>query len=310
MKMQWMCAFILVAIGLSFWLACGDDDDDDNDNDDQVDDDADDAVDDDDDDMSDGADDDDEMDPACIDNTAPQILGVNYYVNGEAATAPLDILTTDILELEFEYADAECNLDGGGAQLFFVNEMASPNSYWKFKNMGCSSEEANPFRFFVSTLYFVLPEIVPVFLAIYDYCDADSGLTPLEIKAHYVEPDCSDPNPPELLGLQVRINGEPTALPAVAYDNDEIIVSVEYADPNCSLRYGTVGLNNSRGENIVAGDLVGIGCSSEEDGPFDIEIRCGLLGESYHPPFTLDLTGYCGRSNSLPFDLRCEYLNK
>ncbi|HPM77152.1 MAG TPA: hypothetical protein PK961_08680 [bacterium] len=304
MKMQWMCAFILMAIGLSFWLACGDDDDDDNDDNDNPDDDADDDVDDgDDDDMSDG--DDDEIDPDCIGNTAPDLLGVSFFVNGEAATAPLNLLTTDVLEFAIEYADAECNLNGGGAYVQAMGEGVVEETGWGFDDLGCSSEVAGPHRFYVSPFYFRSADEGPFYLGIVDKCGGESLTLPLDIAAQYVEPDCDDPNPPALLGVTVKINGVETALPAVFHPEDEVVAAIEYDDPNCALNTGSYWIIDSQGVYRHGDEMPGIGCSSAETGPYEFELRCGLLHENNDPPFELKIQGACGYSNSLPLDLRC-----
>lgn len=119
-------------------------------------------------------------DAACEGNSAPELLGVTAVVNGNPVEMPATIQSTDALELWLEYADADCNLEGGGASFIVYSEdddaSGGQSDLWSFDDIGCSSaEEGGPF---------VLPTDVatvegmgndPFQLIIADACGAQSN---------------------------------------------------------------------------------------------------------------------------------------
>jgi hypothetical protein len=97
-------------------------------------------------DVCDGCDNMNDDDEACLGNQAPELLSLAVLVNGEPAEMPLQITLADELDFRFEYADADCNLDGGVAAISWqaVSDpgMEGGGPTWDLIGVGCSSDEA------------------------------------------------------------------------------------------------------------------------------------------------------------------------
>jgi hypothetical protein len=150
---------------LCCWFAgCGDDDDDD------------------------GGDADDDADgppdPKCQENSPPELLAVTVVVNGEPVDLPVTIQSSDTLEFRIEYADAECNLEGGDAGL--VNPGEPPSFEFigpaGLPGIGCSSEAVGaPYTLTADPAQFLYLFGIVKELAIADYCGEGSQRIALDI---------------------------------------------------------------------------------------------------------------------------------
>ncbi|NLH50466.1 MAG: hypothetical protein GX444_17965 [Myxococcales bacterium] len=291
---------VLVLLGLVLcFYSCADDDDDDaadsgddDENDEPEDDDA-------------GGDDTGE-DPECAGNAAPEFLGLQIWVNGQPAQPPISITTLDQLEFGLEYDDADCNLDGGG--LLIEAENGNDESLKHFSGLGCSSEEnGGPARFAVDPgmIEAILDGAESAELKLVDVCGDSSEPVTLEIQVEYQETDCSANTAPELIAFTVLVGGETIELPGTVGMDDEVVVRIEYADNECNLDGGTYYLVADDGIHYdVQSTILGIGCSSEADGPFDLIFRGKFFDPSYGQPFFLGIQDDCGdTSNELPIPL-------
>jgi len=121
-------------------------------------------------------------------------------------------------------------------------------------------------------------------------------------------PECDSNHAPELLGLAIRINGEPVDMPATVYTTDKLELVFEYNDTDCNLDGGNIEFETSEGISTDPSfNLDGIGCSSSEDGePYVKEIDPGLQLFTYSIYFYL--SDVCeGESNQLPLDIEVVY---
>ena len=111
-----------------------------------------------------------------------------------------------------------------------------------------------------------------------DDSDDDSDGQPYE--------GCEENTAPELLSITVIVNGLPVEQPVTLDTNDTLAFSIEYYDEECNFqmedRRGMIRFLASDADVYAYGDaakvldnsyyLDGIGCSSEEDGPFVINV--------------------------------------
>ena len=173
-KIYFILLLLAFLIGTSWLLSCQTgDDEDDND------------VDSDDDDNDSGDDDDsnETPDPECDDTHLSQLLGISLKVNGNYVEMPAQVKTTDELILEMEYADEDCNLEGGririspdqlDPQLFALDEYLH-HTYKIGPEIGCSSDkEGKPYSLELDPNEYLLPEnlerTLPMDLRLSDRC--------------------------------------------------------------------------------------------------------------------------------------------
>lgn len=271
-------AFLLIGWLLAIHACSGDDDDEDSaGDDDTVDDDTEGDNDD------DLLDDDDSADPECAGNTPPDLLSLRYRVNGQYAEPPVSLTTQDNLEFEIEYADVDCNLNGGTVAI----NMSAPDGsetivLEKIAAADCSSEAAGePLRFFVdpTELHYILAEADQAVVVLNDACFDESDSVPLNLDIELEDPDCTANHAPELLDLSVLVNGEPIELPGSVSEDDAVVLRVEYADEDCNLNMGEYLIKGDGDTYFHSGEetLLGIGCSSAADGAYDIEFDPEIL---------------------------------
>jgi len=131
-----------------------------------------------------GGDYDDWDSPECENDHAPELLSVQAIVNGVAREWPVTIQEGDALEIAIEYADVDCNLEGGGWGIIAEGSQSiwSDGDWFFDEEIGCSSEEeGKPYNLPIGTGYFVYPEDGPFLLEIGDSCGETSNRLPLEI---------------------------------------------------------------------------------------------------------------------------------
>ena len=111
-----------------------------------------------------------------------------------------------------------------------------------------------------------------------DAADDDSDGQPYE--------GCEENTAPEFISITIIVNGLPVEQPVTLDTNDTLAFSLEYFDAECNFqmedRRGSIGFLASDADAYAHGDaaevlnnyyhLDGIGCSSEEDGPFVINV--------------------------------------
>jgi len=97
---------------------------------------------------------------------------------------------------------------------------------------------------------------------------------------------CEENTAPEFISITVIVNGLPVEQPVTLDTNDTLAFSLEYFDAECNFqmddRRGSIQFRASEADKTAYGDaadvlggayhLDGIGCSSEEDGPFVINV--------------------------------------
>ncbi len=107
-----------------------------------------------------------------------------------------------------------------------------------------------------------------------DDSDDDSDAQPYE--------GCEENTDPEFLSITIIVNGLPVEQPVTLDTNDTLAFSIEYFDAECNFqmddRRGCISFLASDADVYAYGDaakvldnyyyLDGIGCSSQEDGPF------------------------------------------
>ena len=151
--------------------------------------------DDDDEDTYSGDDDDStwDPDPECDPTIRPQLLGLSLRVNGVLVEMPADVKVTDELIVEMEYADEDCNLEGGRVlitidpeepSLFSLDELI--RYYYDIgSDVGCSSEESGPYPIALDPNDYIIPDdlerIYPLHFKMRDICkNSDPFWLPLD----------------------------------------------------------------------------------------------------------------------------------
>ena len=141
---------------------------------------------DDDDDDTDSGDDDDSnttADPECDDTHLSQLLGISLKVNGSYVEMPAEVKTSDELTIEMEYADEDCNLEGGHIRIspapwdpqFHALDEYLYHTYDIGSEIGCSSEkEGKPYSLELDPSGYIIPEDLqrtfPMDLRLSDRC--------------------------------------------------------------------------------------------------------------------------------------------
>jgi hypothetical protein len=190
-QVTWVAIFCL-AFCLLLVVSCQNDqaEDDDETDDDSSDDDSSD---------DDAVNGDDEPKPGCERNQPVELLGVTAILNGVPADMPFTVSTQDQLALSFEYADADCNLEGGHIHLGLnegekdnldIELIMSMRKDYPLEDIGCSSEQSGPYLIPIDPTFWLLPDglerDLPLTGYFDDVCDAGAQ-NPFYIDIEFVE---------------------------------------------------------------------------------------------------------------------------
>jgi hypothetical protein len=121
---------------------------------------------------------------------------------------------------------------------------------------------------------------------------------------------CLDDQPPELLSVEVVVNGETVQTPVTIQQSDQLELSIEYNDVDCNLDGGGPILfleNENAVEGLPDAGFADVGCSSEERGaPFLFPVNPFHFGGTPHD-ISLLIADACGlQSNMILLEIRME----
>ncbi len=110
---------------------------------------------------------------------------------------------------------------------------------------------------------------------------------------------------PQLLSLELRVNGVATDFPANVSAGDHVEFVFEYLHPHCNMPYGYPFIVVD-GEPICLSEqqFTSLFCSSADDGPATVEIDPSFFLNGDGAPYGFEISDTCGHhSNRLPVEL-------
>lgn len=116
---------------------------------------------------------------------------------------------------------------------------------------------------------------------------------------------CENVVAPELLSLELVVNGTVTEFPAILNETDQLEFVFEYVHPQCNMTEGyPFIIVDDEAVCLSESQFLHLHCSSETEGPATVEIDPSYFANGDGAPYGFEISDVCGHhSNRLPVDI-------